>query len=196
MKHLLRSMTRVLVLIVGGLAPITGQAIEPYLDAMPMVINLGNSAVRFQVKLFGLARIVGQFERLTGKMVSSGGEGSCRVHMRIDVTRVNTNDAVIDAYLRVPGFFYTEKYPQIIFSSSRLVLGDNGLQQIVGDLSLHGTTKLVVFHIEATDSTSNPDKDTNGFQAKATIKRSEFGLNSLKHIVSDEVEIIVVMQAG
>ena len=34
-----------------------------------------------------------------------------------------------------------------------------------------------------------------GYQATATIRRSEFGLHSLQHIVSDEVEIIVAMNA-
>ena len=34
---------------------------------------------------------------------------------------------------------------------------------------------------------------SGGYQATATIRRSDFGLNTLQHIVSDEVEIIVAM---
>jgi len=61
----------------------------------------------------------------------------------------------------------------------------------VGDLSLHGTTKRVVFQVQAVDVA-----DSGGagrYQATATIRRSDFGMNTLQHIVSDKVEIIVAM---
>jgi polyisoprenoid-binding protein YceI len=61
----------------------------------------------------------------------------------------------------------------------------------VGDLSLHGTTRRVVFEVRAV---SVPEGGSaGGYQATAIIRRSEFGLNTLQHIVSDEVEIIVAM---
>jgi len=69
--------------------------------------------------------------------------------------------------------------------------GEKGSGRIVGDLSLHGTTRRVVFEVQAV---SVPESGSaGGYQATATIRRSEFGLNTLQHIVSDEVEIIVAM---
>ena len=66
----------------------------------------------------------------------------------------------------------------------------------MGDLSLHGTTKQVAFNVQAVSVVGSGSG--GAYQATATIRRSEFGLNRLQHIVSDEVEIIVAMntQAG
>jgi len=194
MRQLLRTMTKVVILVAGSLGPVVGQASEPPLGPAAEVIDLGNASVRFQVKLFGLARIVGHFDRLNGKLVKSDDRQTGSARMRIDVSSVNTNDDWRDELLRGPTFFDAERYPQITFSSSRLILGGNGPEQIVGDLSLHGTTRSVVFDVAPVGRAHIYDVDS--YQAIATIKRSDFGLDSLRPIVSDEVEIIVVMRTN
>lgn len=158
------------------------------------VIDLGNASVRFQVRVLGLAQIVGRFERLSGELVSGAERESGSVRMCIDVNSVNTNDELRDALLRSSTFFDTERYPQITFSRSRLIYGKDGPEQIVGDLSLHGTTRPVVFDVEPVVPAEA--YDASHYRAIATIKRSDFGLDALRPIVSDEVEIIVAMQAN
>lgn len=187
-------MAGVVILIAGSLGPVAGQAFEPDLEPIPEVINLGNASVRFQVRLFGLARIVGHFERFFGRLVNSADRESGSVRMHIDVSSVNTNDESRDEFLRGPAFFDTERYPQITFTNSHLIHGEDGLEQIVGDLSLHGATRPVVFDVEPMGSAQA--YDASSYQAKVTIKRSDFGLDSLRPIISDEVEIIVAMQAN
>ena len=93
--------------------------------------------------------------------------------------------------MRGAEFFKVEHYPYITFSGSCLSHGENGSGRIVGDLSLHGTTKRVVFQVQVVGV---PDSGSAGaYQATATIRRSGFGMKRLQHIVSDKVEIIVAM---
>ena len=194
MRQLLRAMIAVLVLVPGALVPVAAQTTEPNPESEHEVLDLGNASVRFQVRVFGLIRVGGHFERLIGKLVNHADRETGRIHMCIDVSSINTRDEIRDEFLRSPAFFNTERYPQITFSNSRLVLGKDGIEQIVGDLSLHGMTRPVVFNVEPVGSAQG--MDTISYQAKVTIKRSDFGLLSLRSIVSDEVEIIVAMQSN
>lgn len=194
MRRLLCTLITVLVLVMGTSVPVAGQAAGPGPGPEHEVIDLGNASVRFQIGVFGLVRVGGHFERLIGKLVNHTARESGSVNMCIDVSSINTRDETRDEFLRSPAFFNAERYPQITFSNSRLVIGEDVLEQIVGDLSLHETTRPVVFHVEPVGSVQGTS--TISCQAKVTIKRSDFGLLALRPIVSDEVEITVAMQAN
>jgi polyisoprenoid-binding protein YceI len=194
MRQWLHTLTTVLVLVMGTLVPVASQAAGPGPGPEHEVIDLGNATVRFQVRVFGVVRVGGHFERLIGKLVNHVARESGSVNMCIDVSSINTRDETRDEFLRGPAFFNAERYPQITFSNSRLIIGEDGLEQIVGDLGLHGTTRPVVFHVEPVGSVQGTS--TISYQAKVTIKRSDFGLLALRPIVSDEVEITVAMQTN
>ena len=194
MKQLIRITTLVLMLVTGLAFSTVTRAEDPSIDSPQAVIVLRDIYVSFKVKVFGLVRIMGRFDRLRGKMVSDADGKSTNVHMHIDVNSLNTNDAWRDDYLRGPTFFSAEHYPHITFSGSCLSGKEDGVGRIVGNLSLHGITRRVIFKVK---TLSPPDGGRSGtYQATATIQRSDFGLNTLQHVVSDEVEIIVAMNAG
>ena len=52
----------------------------------------------------------------------------------------------------------------------------------------------MVFDIESLGL--KPGRGTAVYQAKTVIRRSEFGLNALEHVISDEIEITVAMNTG
>ncbi len=160
----------------------------------PETTELTDIAVHFKVKVLGMARITGRFDRLRGELLPAAEGEDPAVRMRIDVESVSTDDAWRDAYLRGPTFFKAERYPHITFSGSCLLRRENTSARIVGELNLHGTTKRVVFDLRAQGA--HRSGQAQGYRATATIRRSEFGLDALKHIVADEVEITVAMQAG
>jgi len=194
MKQLLRITILVLMLVTGLAFSAVTKAADPSIESPRAVVVLRDVYVHFKVKVFGLARIKGRFDRLRGEMVSDTDGQGTDIHMHIDVNSVNTNDTWRDDVLRGPTFFATEHYPHITFSGSCLSDEEDGAGRIVGSLSLHGITRRVTFEVK---TLSAPEGDHGGtYQATATIRRSDFGLNTLKHVVSDEVEIIVAMNAG
>lgn len=151
------------------------------------VIDISDVKVKFRIKVLGLARINGQFNRFSGYMINDEKGDPSGVSMRIDVSSINTNDHERDAYLRGHDFFQAERFPHITFKGKCKVQSADGQMRLVGKLSLRGRTRPVVFEIVETVE----DNGVNSYMAKARIKRSDFGLNTLKHIVSDNVEIIV-----
>lgn len=194
MKQLLRMTTLVLILTTGLAFSADTRAGEPSVNSTTAAINLKDIYVRFKVKVFGLARVIGRFDRLSGKMVSDADGHGTDVHMHIDAESVNTDHQERDDYLRGPTFFAAEQHPHITFSGSCLSGIKDGTGRIVGNLSLRGVTRRVIFEVQPLGPVESGGN--TGYQATATIRRSDFGLKTLKHIISDEVEIIVAMNAG
>ena len=153
------------------------------------VIDISDVRVEFNVRVLGLARINGSFERLYGIMMNNRNGDPDTVSMRIDVNSINTSDIERDNYLLGPAFFEADRYPHITFEGSCKMQAADGNMKLTGELQLRGRSRQITFEIEPV----NTKDEATGYRAIATIKRSEFGLLSLKHIISDEIEIIVQM---
>ena len=192
MRARIWSLASVLMLVTTLAAPAGAGAGEPSLAAAPEAIDPGKVHVRFKVRVFGLLSINGHFNRLHGKFVSDTQGGTTGVRMQIDAGSVTTDDAWRDDLLRGPRFFATERYPRITFSGTCLARGRNGAMQLAGNLSLRGRSRPVVFELES--ASAAPDNRAGVYRARTVIRRSEFGLNAMQHLISDEVEIIVAMQ--
>ena len=100
-----------------------------------------------------------------------------------------------DNDLRSPNFFDAEKYPTIEFKSKRIV-NNSGKLQMIGDLTMHGTTREVTLDLDApTEVTDSSGGQRRGFSASTTINRKDFGvvwshtLKSGEAVVSDSVKI-------
>ncbi len=64
---------------------------------------------------------------------------------------------------------------------------------IIGDLTLNGVTRPVAVAAEFTGAGANPmnKAETVGFEGRARIKRSDFGLTTFVPVVSDEVDLTI-----
>jgi polyisoprenoid-binding protein YceI len=67
---------------------------------------------------------------------------------------------------------------------------------LIGDLTMHGVTKRVGFHVELINQDAI-DSQQQRILVKATtlIRRSEFGLNALSPMVSDAVNLCMSVDA-
>jgi polyisoprenoid-binding protein YceI len=197
MQRLIWTITSIFIVVTGLAGSPRAQAEEPSFDAAdaaPEMIDLSNVYVHFKVRVLGLVSIMGRFDRLFGAFTNDTQSDSTAVRMRIDASSVNTDDEWRDDYLRGPTFFATDRYPDITFSGLCLSRGENGGKQLVGKLNVRGRSRPVVFDIESVNPT--PGHRTAVYQAKTVIRRSEFGLNAMEHVISDEVEIMVAMKTG
>src|SRR5690606_9317582 len=68
--------------------------------------------------------------------------------------------------------------------------------RITGDLTLNGVTKPVTLDAEVTGAGNAkipPNRLAVGFDAEATIERSDFGIAFAVPMVSDEVELVITV---
>lgn len=115
-----------------------------------------------------------------------------KVEANIDVASINTQNAKRDTHLKSPDFFDAAKYPKIRFASVG-VKAKGGQLIVKGNLTMHGTTKLVSIPFKVAKGKNGAGVDTTTYKGKLTIDRNDFGIGTdsiaAKISLEDEVEI-------
>jgi polyisoprenoid-binding protein YceI len=160
-------------------------------------IDPAHSSAQFTVRHLAISNVSGAFTKVTGNVVLNENDiTQSQVNASIDSSSIDTRQPDRDKDLRSPNFLDVEKYPTLEFKSKR-IMKSGGKLQLVGDLTLHGTTREVTLEVdgptpELTDPWGNLRR---GFSATTTINRKDYGVvwnNTLKTgeaVVGDSVKI-------
>ena len=160
-------------------------------------LDPAHSTAQFTVRHLGISNVSGSFTKVTGSVVLNEKDiTQSQVSASIDVSSVDTRVEARDKDLRSPNFFDVEKYPAIEFKSKRIV-SSGGKLQVMGDLTIHGTTHEVTLEVDGpTPEVTDPwGNSRRGLSATTTINRKDFNLlynNLLKTgeaVVGDNVKI-------
>lgn len=160
-------------------------------------IDPNHSTAQFTVRHFGISNVTGNFTKVTGSVVVNDKDlTQSQVSASIDVHSVDTRVEARDKDLKSPNFFDVEKYPTIEFKSKK-TLSSNGQLQVIGDLTIHGTTREVTLDVDGpSPELSDPAGNLRrGVSATATINRKDFNLlynkalGTGEAVVSDIVKI-------
>jgi polyisoprenoid-binding protein YceI len=94
-------------------------------------------------------------------------------------------------------WFDAAKYPSATFKSTKVETAGEGKLKVTGDLTVKGVTKPVVLDVKLNKAGEQPmaKRAGIGFDATATVKRSEFGLGAYVPNVSDEVTLRITTEA-
>src|SRR5438094_4861973 len=136
-------------------------------------IDTVHSSIAFAVRHLVVSKARGRFGKWTGSLqIDEGHPQASRIDVRIDAASIDTNEPQRDQHLRSADFFDVERFPDITFVSTRIERIDNDRFRIVGDLTLHGVTREVVFEAEQTGRVKDPwGNDRRGFTVSAAINR-------------------------
>ena len=97
--------------------------------------------------------------------------------MEIDVASVSTGNDDRDTHLKSGDFFDGEHYPTITFASTAVTPLRDNTWEVVGDLTVHGTTKPVTLQVDFDGGGASPMGDERvGFSAATEVNREDFGL--------------------
>lgn len=136
----------------------------------------------------GLSRMNGKFMNAVGTVVlDEAAPATSKVEVTFAIDGINTGVAALDAHLKTPDFFDAAQFPTATFKSSKVEVTGATTAKVTGDLTLHGVTKPVTLDVTLNKITA--DKKKAGFNAKGTIKRSEFGISRFVPAVSDEIDL-------
>ena len=162
-----------------------------------------HSTAEFKVKHMMISNVKGQFTGQQGVLaVDSADLVNSRVEVTIDAASISTRDLQRDAHLKSPDFLDVEKFPTLTFQSTRVTRVAEGELAVAGNLTIHGVTRNVVFHVEGpTAPARDPWGNTRlGLSATTKINRKDFGLTwnaALEtggFLVGDEVAIALDVQ--
>ena len=166
-------------------------------------IDPAHTLVEFAVKHMMFATVKGRFGGVRGTIVEDAADPSrSSVEVEIEAASIDTRDEKRDAHLRSPDFLDVESYPTITFKSSRVEHAGRDRLRVVGDLTIHGTTREVVLDTTINGRGTTPfGQEVAGFTAETTINRRDFGLNwnvALEAggvLVGDTVKILLEVEA-
>jgi len=142
-------------------------------------IDPAHTSVTFGVRHMMVSTVRGEFQKVTGTVTWDPAQPEATtIEASLDVASINTREAQRDAHLKSADFLDVEKYPTIEFRSRGVGRSMAGGVEIVGELTIHGTTRVITLQVEGpTAEYKNPWGQTvMGASAKTTIKRSDFGM--------------------
>lgn len=178
-----------LLFALAALAPAL-RAVETY------VIDPNHSSVTFTVRHF-LAKVPGWFAKFDGMITVDPADFTRNsVHATVDVASVDTNQEKRDEHLRTPDFFDAARHPVATFQSSRWVKTGDDTYAVTGEFSLHGVTKELTLSVKYLGTApGNRGATLTGWEASATLKRSDFGIGKPERSIGDEVEVVIHLEA-
>ncbi|MEU6348751.1 YceI family protein [Streptomyces sp. NPDC047072] len=141
-------------------------------------IDTAHSTIGFTVRHAMVTNVKGKFLDFSGSLHLDGSDPSASTaSIDVKMDSIDTGSADRDGHLKSADFFKIDEFPTMTFRSTKAeALGDEDYR-ITGDLEILGTTKPLTIDLEFNGSAKDPfGNERVGFEGKAEIKRSEWGL--------------------
>jgi polyisoprenoid-binding protein YceI len=129
-----------------------------------------HSTFGFAVKHNGVSTFRGTFEQADATLKDGVLSGTAQVES------VKTVIPDLKGHLLAPDFFNAEQTPTITFQSSDIRVGDEGVVEVDGELTIRGITKPVTATGTFGAGTGIAGKEVVGFDLEAKIDRREYGI--------------------
>ena len=118
------------------------------------------------------------------------------VQVTLPLSGLNAFVKDFDEHLRSADFFDAIKFPSAIFKSTQVEDLGGGKLKVAGDLTIKDITRPVVLDVALNKADKLGDgRGIIGFDATATIKRSDFGVGLYVPNVGDEVKLSITTEA-
>lgn len=190
MKRTLMAAALALPLFTAPLAAMEGP--EAY------VLDASHSQIVFSYNHLGYSTTYGMFSGFEGSIAfDQANPANSSVEVSFPVRSMLTGWEERFAHFMTADFFDAADDEMVTFVSTGIeVTGDN-TALITGDLTLNGVTKSVVLDARLNQTGDHPmaGKPWAGFDATATLVRSDFGLGMFAPYVSDEVQVMISIEA-
>lgn len=194
MPQKLRRAFGALVLAAGLVLAAPAAQAEP----RALEVDLTHTSVHFLIGHGGFSKVIGQFRSITAAAVSFDPENvaNSSVSATIDAASLDSNHYFRDNYTRSDTFLDVRQFPTITFASTAVAATGEKTGTMTGDLTMRGVTLPVTFDVtwNGTGPHLSGKYQIDGFEARAKITRSEFGMDKFIPWVADEVEILIQIE--
>ncbi|PTR23946.1 polyisoprenoid-binding protein YceI [Luteibacter sp. OK325] len=168
--------------------------------AAPVTYKLdpGHTMVLFSWNHFGFSNPTANLGQVDGTLVyDEAAPTKSTVEATLPLAGLDTFVPKLDEHLKSKDFLDAATYPTVTFKSTKVTSAGKDKLKVVGDLTVHGVTKPVTLEVTVNKVGPHPmmKVQTAGFDATATIKRSDFGVGAYVPNVSDEIKIRITTEA-
>jgi len=157
------------------------------------VIDPVHTRVLFEIDHAGFSKAIGTVSGSEGSLHFDADDWStAKLEVTVPMQRLDMGDSGWSASVFAPRFLDIKRYPQARFVSTRVERHEGNRGTVCGELTLHGTTRPLCMALVLNRIARYPlppFRRTAGFSARASLKRSDFGMTSWRSLVGDEVEL-------
>ncbi len=181
------------------LAGLIGAAASAQAAPVTYQLDPGHTMVLFTWNHFGYSNPTANLGLGEGTLVfDEQHPAQSSVQVSLPLANLDTHVPALDKHLKEADFFDADKFSTITFKSTKVQPLGGHKFKVTGDLSVHGVTRSVV--LDATLNKVGPHPmmkvQAIGFDATATIKRSDFGVGAYVPKVSDEIRIRITTEGS
>ena len=162
-------------------------------------IDPDHTFAHFAVVHTGVSSVRGRMGISKGSATLDADKQTAEVTVDLDPRSIDTGVKKLDAVLSDEMFFNVARYKTARFTGKAVRFRDGAPVEFDGELTLHGVTKPV--HLIADRFVCKQvkimvlDRFVCGGDLQATLKRSDFGLDKYSSMVSDEVRLVISVEA-
>ena len=184
-------MKRTTLLALTALLPFATLASETY------TIDSNHTLPLFEVNHLGFSTQRGRFDHATGKITLDPTNKTGSVTLTIDPASINMGQEKWNEHMKSADFFNVAQFPNITYQSDQLTFENGKPIAAQGTLTLLGVTKPVKLKIERFTCGENPivKKALCAADIETTLRRSDFGMTKYLPGISDEVRVLVPVEA-
>ena len=189
-------------------APFRGGVVDPAIVNSMLQAAAENRLYRIQQKSSNvgfcvdsiIGRVEAEFKGIQGGLAlrrEVWGDESQMLVM-VDARSLAMDECFVKNMLESENFLDIETYPRMLFVSSQLRWLDHEKAILEGMLTMHGVTKLVRFDVKMATVTNKDPLNLADIiiTAQSFINRTDFGMDHLDFLVSDEIELCMRVEAS
>src|SRR5438105_7403150 len=140
-------------------------------------IDPAHTAVEFVGRHLMITKVRGRFNDIRGRITIAEEPENSHVEVEIGVASLSSGNDDRDAHLKSADFFDVEHYATIAFASTAVRPLRDNTWELVGDLTVRGTTRPITLQVDFDGGGASPMGDERvGFSAATDIDREDFGL--------------------
>ncbi len=180
------------------LAAALGLAATGAIAAEKYTLDSSHSQVVFNYNHLGFSTTYGMFSGFEGEiMFDQDAPEASSVTVSMPVMSMFTGWEQRTGHFMSGDFFGAEEGDMVTFTSTGIEITGDDTAMITGDLTMNDVTKSVVLDAKLNQQGDHPmeGKAWLGFDATTTLTRSDFGLGAFAPAVSDEVNVMISVEA-
>jgi len=162
-------------------------------------IDPDHTFAHFAVVHTGVSSVRGRMGIAKGSATLDADKQTAEFTVDLDPRSIDTGVKKLDAVLSDEMFFNVARYKTVRFAGKAVKFTEGVPSEFEGELTLHGVTKpvrLTADHFVCKQvKIMVLDRFVCGGDLKTTLKRSDFGLDKYSSMVSDEVRLVISVEA-
>ncbi|MBV9570255.1 MAG: YceI family protein [Alphaproteobacteria bacterium] len=195
MQNLPRKLA-LIFLMMGTLA--TPAIAQTSLNVPPATYNIDpkHTQIIFSIRHMGLSTFYGRFGQISGSLTfDPATPEKSALTVQIDMKSLSMHVPKLDEEL-MADVFHADKFPTATFVATQSTKTGANTGTVTGNLTIAGVTKPVTLKVTFNGGRNSPfplQPYRVGFDATATVKRSDFGLTKMmwSGLVGDDVALMI-----